>query len=113
MSSNVVTDAFLAEFARCDGGSRALSKESVDSTTCQSIAFPLTIPPSIYMGERRSIRIRDKVGGVGCIIRSPTQAHFGAFLAGNEQGWSGCNAGHSLSCGKREVREVGWSCYEG
>jgi hypothetical protein len=31
MSSKVVTDAFLTEFARCDGGSRALSRENVDS----------------------------------------------------------------------------------
>jgi len=31
MSSKVVTGAFLAEFARCDGGSRALSRENVDS----------------------------------------------------------------------------------
>jgi len=65
------------------------------------------------MDKGGSIRIRDKVGGVGCIIRSPTQAHSDAFLAGTEQGWSGCNVGHSLSCGKRETREVEWSCYEG
>jgi hypothetical protein len=65
------------------------------------------------VGERGSIRIRDSVGGVECIIRSTTQAHFDVFLAGTEQGWSGCNVGHSLSCGKREVREVEWSCYEG
>ena len=31
MSSKVVTAAFLAEFARCDGGPRALSREKVDS----------------------------------------------------------------------------------
>jgi hypothetical protein len=38
MSSKVVTDAFLAGFARRDGESRALSREKVDSRSSRENA---------------------------------------------------------------------------
>jgi hypothetical protein len=48
--------------------------------------------------------------GAERVIHLPTQARFDVFPAESVQGWLGYSVGHNLSCGKREMREVRWSC---